>query len=139
MLLVTVVVIIIVIIRSESYLSLLKSNKTIHRVQIISNVLKVHCEKYETFKVFCPSVPLARRQSPHTLNRRSAYACDAGAEITSMAILDRNGYLNIGMRISGAQSASRKSQCCLQGTVVSVIFVLDFFVLFCFLFFRFRF
>ena len=31
-------------------------------------------------------------RSPHTLNRRSAYACDAGAEIRSMAILDRSGY-----------------------------------------------
>jgi len=44
------------------------------------------------FKVFCHSVPLARHQLPNTLNKRSAYACDAGAEIRSMAILDRSGY-----------------------------------------------
>jgi len=31
-------------------------------------------------------------RSPHTLNRRSAYTCDAGAEIRSMAILYRSGY-----------------------------------------------
>jgi len=58
----------------------------------VDKLHQVHSEKYATFKVFCHSVLLARRQSPHTLNRRSAYTCDAGAEIRSMETLDRSGY-----------------------------------------------
>ena len=90
------------------------------------------CVSATTFKAFCHSVPLARFRSPHTLNRRSAYAYDAGAEII-------NGDLGQ-KRISKHRHAcfrcavGQSPQCRLQGTVVSVIIN---FILFRFLIFSF--
>ena len=53
---------------------------TAHRVHIIKCTSSAFWEIRDV-QGFCHSVPLARRQSPHTLNRRSAYAYDAGSEI----------------------------------------------------------
>ena len=55
-----------------------------------------------------------------------------------MAILDRSGYLNTGMRVSGAQSASRRRE--LLSALLSFSFwIFSFSFYFVFLLFRFSF
>jgi len=92
---------IIIIIRSESYLSLLKSAVKIEHDRSPGSHYEMYFKfilkntRRSSFLPFCSTI--ARFRSPHTLNKRSGYACDAGAEIRSVAILDRSGYLNTSM------------------------------------------